>query len=193
MPLREKQEKSTHLKSWTSDELLATAKIRGTFGLDGYLKAESLSGDLEHLAKLKKVFVQFYDSPLQKRTLRDGYFTIAETVIRNSDVLFKFEGINDSVAAKQFKSATILIPRDKVAPLHEGEFYICDLCKCVLVYEGENLGKITSVFEGGSSFLIELTEAETGRLVYIPFNDEFIGEINLQEFTVQLMHRWILD
>lgn len=41
--------------------------------------------------------------------------------------------------------------------------------------------------------MIELTEAETDRLVYIPFNDEFIGEINLQEFRVQLMHRWILD
>ena len=193
MQLQEKREKSTHLKSWTSDELLATAIIRGTFGLDGYLKAESLSGDLEHLAKLKKVFVQFYDSPLQKRTLSDGYFTVIETVIRGTDVLFKFDGITDSVAAKQFKSATILIPRDKAAPLREGEFYICDLCKCDLVYEGAKLGHITSVVEGGSSFLIELTEAETDRLVYIPFNDEFIGEINLQEFRVQLMHRWILD
>ena len=177
----------------STDDLLASAIIKGPFGLEGYLKAESLSGEIEHFANLKEVFVQFYDSPLQKRTLADGFFKVSDVVLRAKDILIKFEGVQDPVVAKQFKSATILLPRDEAAPLYEGEFYINDLCKCVLVYEGKELGQITNVKEGGSSYLIELTEAETNRLVYIPFNNEFIGEVNLQKFTVQLMHRWILD
>lgn len=184
--------RNIHLKSSTS-ELLATALIKGTFGLDGYLKAESLSGDLQHFKNLKKVFVQFYNSPLQRIALTDGYFDVVDVVIRSKDVLFKFEGIDNSVVAKQFKAATILVPRCDAAPLYEGEYYINDLCNCVLVYEGKKLGNITNVVEGGSSYLLELSEARTGRLVYIPFNDVFIGEINLQEFTIQLMHLWILD
>lgn len=181
------------MKSWTSDELLATAVVRGTFGLEGFLKLESLSGDLEHLLNLKKVFVQFYNAPLQKRTLQDGVFNVDEVLLRANDVLIKFEGIDNNELAKEFKSATLLVPRDKATPLEEDEFYVCDLCNCVLVYEGEQLGKITGVIEGGGSQLLELTEAETGRLVYIPFIEKFIGKIDLQEFTVQLMHRWILD
>lgn len=184
--------KSTHLKSWTS-ELLATATIKGTFGFEGYIKAESFSGELEHLKNLEKVFVKFYRSPFQNITLSDGFFTIVDVKIRSIDVLLKLEGINDSVTAKQFKSATILVPRANATPLYEGEYYINDICKCDLVYNGEVLGKITSVIEGGSSSLLELSEAGTARLVYIPFNEEFIGEINLQKFTVELMHRWILD
>lgn len=190
--MRAKKVRSTHLKS-SNDELLASAVIRGPFGLDGYVKVESLSGELEHFANLKKVFIRFYDSPYQKRTLSDGIFKVRSVVLRANDVLMQFEGVLDPVTAKQFKSATILLPRDEVAPLYEGEYYINDLCNCVLVYEGETLGNITNVIEGGSSYLIELTEAGTNRLVYIPFNDEFIGEVNLEEFTVQLMHRWILD
>ncbi|MEL3907712.1 MAG: ribosome maturation factor RimM [Treponemataceae bacterium] len=181
------------MKSWTSDELLATAVVRGTFGLEGFLKLESFSGDLEHLIKLKEVFVRFYNAPLQKKTLEDGVFDVAEVLVRANDVLIKFEGIDNNEQAKQFKSATLLVPRDKAAPLKEDEFYVCDLCNCMLVYEGEQLGKITGVIEGGGSQLLELTEAKTGRLVYIPFIEKFIGKINLQEFTVQLMHRWILD
>ena len=180
------------MKSWTS-ELLATALITGTFGYKGYVKAKSLSGELGHFKALKKLFIRFYDSPFQTLTLQDGYFTVEDLVIRSNDILVKFEGIDDSAAAKQFKSATVLVPRCDAAPLHEGEYYIHDLCNCNLVCDGKVVGKITNVVEGGSSFLVELSEVETGRLVYIPFNDEFIGEINLQKFTVQLMHRWILD
>ncbi|MBQ7612293.1 MAG: 16S rRNA processing protein RimM [Spirochaetaceae bacterium] len=185
-------EKNTYLKSST-DDLLASAIIRAPFGLDGYVKVESLSGELEHFANLKRVYIQFYDSPYQKRTLSDGFFKVCSVIIRARDILMQFEGVTDPVVAKQFKSATILLPRDEAAPLYEGEYYISDLCNCVLVYKGEKLGHITNVIEGGSSYLIELTEAGTNRLVYIPFNDEFIGEVNLEQFTVQLMHRWILD
>lgn len=187
-----KQEKSIRLKSLT-DDLLATAIIRGTFGLEGYLKAESLSGDLQHFANLKRAYVQFYDTPMLQRVLSDGFLEITDVVIRANDVLLRFEGVTTVAAAKQFKSAVIMLPRNEAAPLYDGEFYVNDLCNCVLVCEGCEIGKITGVIEGGSVPLLELTEADTGRIVYIPFNSEFIGEVNLQEFTVELMHRWILD
>ncbi len=94
----------------------------------------------------------------------------------------------------------MLVPRDKACPLEEGEYYVSDLCNCVLVYLGVPVGTITDVLEGGAGDLLEviLTEggdAETSgpqrRLV--PFRKEFVGEVDLRARTVELTHRWILE
>ena len=86
-----------------------------------------------------------------------------------------------------------MVPRDMACPLERGEFYINDLCNSVLVYKGNSVGTITDVVEGGGGFLLEVSEAATGKTVYIPFRSEFIGKINIAAKQVELMHRWILE
>lgn len=66
------------------------------------------------------------------------------------------------------------------------------------------VGYITDVVEGGSGQLLEvaLTESVNTLLqktdikqkkVFIPFNKEFIGRVDIAKKEVQLMHLWILD
>ena len=55
------------------------------------------------------------------------------------------------------------------------------------------MGNITDVVEGGGGFLLEVSEAATGKSVYIPFRSEFIGAVDIQRKQVELMHRWILE
>ncbi|PIE98459.1 MAG: 16S rRNA processing protein RimM [Treponema sp.] len=192
MRLRVKPANDTHLK-FSTDNLLATAKIHGTFGLDGFVKTESFSGEFEHFLGLEQVFLEFPKKKISGSFFSDDWYELEEVRTRHSDVLFKFKGIDSVEKAKSLKNACVYIPRDKAPRLKEGEFYANDLCNCVLVCENTAIGRITSVVEGGSSFLLELSEAETGRKVFVPFNSEFIGKVDTEAGTVELMHRWILE
>ena len=157
---------------------LITGRIRGTFGLEGFLKIESCSGEYEHFLNLKEIKLQFPSEGTGTQH-PELFYQVEECVVRN--------------AAKKLHGADILVPRDMACPLERGEFYINDLCNSVLVYKGNSVGTIADVVEGGGGLLLEVSEAATGRTVYVPFRSQFIGKINIPAKQVELMHRWILE
>jgi len=72
----------------------------------------------------------------------------------------------------------------------------------------EKVGTITDVLEGGAAYLFEVTLSEScsvlsdtvkltasgsPRTVLVPFTEEHIGKIDIDNKTVQLMHLWILE
>ena len=185
------QQKSDH----SVEDLMVTGFVRSSHGVDGYVKVESTSGEVEHYAKLTDVLLRFGGS---NGTL-ERY--IIETVEGSAAcLLVKFKGIESLEQAKKLAGAELMVPRDKACPLEEGEYYVCDLCQCVLMYEGNPIGTIINVTEGGSGDLLEvaLTEgSEPGNTrlqsVMVPLRKEFVGKIDIKARTVELMHRWILE
>lgn len=171
---------------------LITGRIRGTFGLEGFIKIESCSGEYEHFLNLKEVKLQFPSKEPEKQRPEASY-QVEECVVRSADALLKLRGIDSPEAAKKLHGAEILVPRDMACPLERGEFYIKDLCNSDLVYKGNSVGTIADVVEGGGGFLLEVSEAATGNTVYVPFHSQFIGKINILAKQVELMHRWILE
>lgn len=171
---------------------LITGRIRGTFGLEGFLKIESCSGEYEHFLNLKEIKLQLPSKGTETQP-PELFYQVEECVVRNTDALLKLRGIDSPEAAKKLHEADILVPRDMACPLERGEFYINDLCNSDLVYKGNSVGTIADVVEGGGGLLLEVSEAATGRTVYIPFRSQFIGKINIPAKQVELMHRWILE
>ena len=171
---------------------LITGRVRGTFGLEGFIKIESCSGEYEHFLNLKEIKLQLPSKGTETQS-PELFYQVEECVVRNADALLKLRGINSPEAAKKLRGADILVPRDMACPLERGEFYINDLCNSVLVYKGNSVGTIADVVEGGGGFLLEVSEAATGRTVYVPFRSQFIGKINIPAKQVELMHRWILE
>ena len=171
---------------------LITGRIRGTFGLEGFLKIESCSGEYEHFLNLKEIKLQLPSKGTETQP-PELFYQVEECVVRNADALLKLRGIDSPEAAKKLHGADILVPRDMACPLERGEFYINDLCNSVLVYKGNSVGTIADVVEGGGGLLLEVSEAATGRTVYVPFRSQFIGKINIPAKQVELMHRWILE
>ena len=62
--------------------------------------------------------------------------------------------------------------------------------------------------EGGSGYLVEILLSEAcsflddsvklnkngrARTVFVPFKDQFIGKVDIENKTMQLMHLWILE
>ncbi len=184
-------------------ELLATGWIRGAFGLDGFVKVESFSGEYEHFLEFDTVFLQIPAKKIGEKNITEVRFEVEQTILRPTGALLKLKGIDTPEAAKVLAGSEVFIPRNKAAVLKKGEVYVHDLCNCYLVCEGTRIGKITSVAEGGGGYLLEIlkekdcagktSEAAAVSVFYVPFNKEFIGEIDIKAGTVELMHRWILE
>jgi 16S rRNA processing protein RimM len=176
-------------------ELLVTGIVRSSHGLDGFVKVESSSGEIAHFADLAEVDLRFGG---ENGTVK--HYSIDSVEGSVSCLLIKFRGIDTSEQAKALAGAELLVPRDKACPLEKDEFYVKDLCQCVLVYQGSVVGSITGVMEGGAGDLLEVTPTEGSvfgeagpKTRLVPFRKEFVGKVDMKAKTVELMHRWILE
>ena len=158
------------------------ARLGSPFGLKGFVKVHSLSGEIEHLLRLKRAVLR------QGTQERVWEIEGAE----GPSLVMKFRGIDSPEAAKTLTGAELLVGRDEAAPLGQGEYYIEDL-KGLEVWEGaEALALISDVLEGGGGSLVEL-RLNTGETRLVPFRDEFFGEIDIPGRRARLLCRWILE
>ena len=186
--------------------------VRGTHGVSGEFKVESTSGEYDHFYHMDEVTIT---DGTNSRLVK------IESVKEGNNVLYmKLAGINSPEDAAKFNRWEIVVPREKAHKLQKDEWYIEDLKGCSVWYkdtagdtapaldDNSVVGTVTNVLEGGSGYLVEIKLSESCMLlgddikfnrkgkvntVYVPFKDEFIGKINIEEKTMQLMHLWILE
>ena len=186
--------------------------VRGTHGVSGEFKVESTSGEYDHFYHMDEVTIT---DGTNSRLVK------IESVKEGNNVLYmKLAGINSPEDAAKFNRWEIVVPREKAHKLQKDEWYIEDLKGSSVWYkdtagdtapaldDNSVVGTVTNVVEGGSGYLVEIKLSESCRLlgddikfnrkgkvntVYVPFKDEFIGKINIEEKTMQLMHLWILE
>jgi 16S rRNA processing protein RimM len=165
-------------------ERFVAALIGPPFGLQGFVKVHSLSGEIQHLLTPRQFTL--------RRGNREQVWELEAVEAAASSLLMKFRGIDSPEAAKTLAGAELLVNRDEAAPLGQGEYYIEDL-KGVEVYAGtESLGTITAILEGGGGSLAELC-LKTGETRLVPFRDEFFGDIDIEGRRAELLCRWILE
>ena len=186
--------------------------VRGSHGITGEFKVESTSGEYEHFADMDEVTLT--DGTVSR-------LMKIESVSEGSNILYmKIEGINSPEEAAKFNRWEIVVPREKAHKLQKDEWYIEDLKGCSIWYketagdtapafdENSIVGTVTNVLEGGSGYLVEillsescsflsddvkLTRKGNPKTVYVPFKDEFIGKVDVDNRQMQLMHLWILE
>lgn len=79
---------------------LITGRVRGTFGLEGFIKIESCSGEYEHFLNLKEIKLQLPSKGTETQH-PEIFYQVEECVIRNADALLKLRGIDSPEAAKE--------------------------------------------------------------------------------------------
>ncbi|MDR1788432.1 MAG: ribosome maturation factor RimM [Treponema sp.] len=168
-------------------ERFTAALVGGPFGLAGFVKVRSLSGETAHLRGLAEATLRF-GGPGG----REERFAIDETAPCAQGLLVRFRGIDSPEAARALTGAEIIVPRAQAAPLAEGEFYIEDLKGLRLHCNGETAAVIVDVVEGGGGSLIEAALPQGGTR-FVPFRPEFIGDIDIEKGEAALLHRWILE
>ena len=180
-------------------ESFTLAVVGSPFGLKGFVKIKSFSGETGHLASLKNAVLR------HKNTEKMFAIEATELLGDPSWILMKFEGINSPEAAKTLTGAELIADRSQAAPLKQGEFYVEDLKGLKVIsaeagaYAGagaeavaEVLGHIVDIIEGGGGDLAEV-RLLSGETRLVPFRNEFFGSISLENGTAILLEPWILD
>lgn len=164
---------------------MVTALIGAPFGVEGLVKLQSLSGETDHLFQL--------DSMILRKEGREQRYFVEELIPLGRSMAIKFAGINSPEQARLLGGAEVLVSRDKAAALGENEWYVEDLRGLSVIAEDATVqGRIIGIVEGGGGNLLEVERAGGGSC-FVPFRDEFIGDINVSAGTVLLLQRWILE
>lgn len=166
-------------------EYLAIGVVLGSHGVRGDLKVRSTSGEMEHFTHLKHVVLARGD--------QEGSRYSVQGVRGNpASILLSLEGIDDPETARTFKGCELRVPREHAAPLQPGEFYIADLVGCKLVFENQIVGEVTGVWNNSNTDMFDVTLADNEHR-NVPFQKEFIGEVDVTRRTIELKHDWILE
>ena len=149
---------------------------------------ESYSGESEHFRTLQEITL------VRGSARRSAHVT--SVAVHNGTPVLQIEGINTPEDAKRYSGWEIVVPRDLAAPRGDTEYFVEDLIGARLLYQGDHVGTIHSIVDGGQGELIEVQVDEADgprRIVLIPFMDRFIGSVDVGAGTVELRERWILD
>ncbi len=163
-------------------EKLAIGRIRTSHGLKGYLKIVSFSGETDHYFELKEI--------LLKNKGRKMSFRIEDVKPFGSSVLLKLEGIDSPEDGKRYSGWEIWVDREYAAPLGHGEYYIRDMIGCSLLFDGSVVGTVKGVTDGSADDLLEI-KTERG-MYFIPFRNEFIGDVDIEKGTIVLLDDGLL-
>ncbi len=164
--------------SHAEESLVESGVIVGTHGLRGDLKVRPLSGDPAALLSAAEVFLRLPDGRLHRsEPLRQS--------LHKGVVLLRFAGFESLTAVEGFKGCRILIDRNLLPELDEGEFYWHQIegARVVDRRYGE-IGHIKSMFTTAAhdTWVVEGADAE----VMVPVVARFVIDIDVEQKLIQV-------
>lgn len=165
-------------------DLLALGRLGAPHGIDGRIRLVPFSGETAHLLSLSEAVLKG-----KGREIRVGIESVVES---GAGALIKIAGYDTPETVRALSGMELWAPRDKAAPLLEGQYYYADLNGCALVHDGVELARVLAVCDSGGGDLLEV-ERPDGQTAYVPFRKEFVGEVDIEARTIELVAPWILD
>ncbi len=160
---------------------LATARIKRPYGIKGYLRLESFSGETKHLLKLKNVLLESESEKI--------HFVVEDSVMNGNSVLLKLAGIDSPEAGRRYSNWTVLVDRKRAAVRKRKEYYAADLHGCAVMGRGECIGMIDAVCETDSNPYVEVRNL-TGETYFLPFSKRYFGKVDLRKKEIELKGSW---
>jgi 16S rRNA processing protein RimM len=107
-------------------------------------------------------------------------FEIENARTTSKGVVARLKGVANRTAAEALKGVELFVPRDRLPPAGEGEFYHADLIGLSAVdSHGNAIGEIVAVANYGAGDLLEIRLAASGKTELIPFTEAFVPEIDI--------------
>jgi len=93
-------------------------------------------------------------------------------------LIVRFADVRDRDAAEALRGRTLLIRWEEARPLESGEYFLHDLIDLdVWSSEGERVGRVAAVYEGGAGHFLGVDDGQRERLV--PFAGRIVRKVDL--------------
>lgn len=162
---------------------IAVGKIRRTHGVRGELVFEVYTDFPERLIPGKQVF------------WGDDYRPAVIASIRkhSEGALLRFEGIESSDTAVQFRNCMVWVKTDELPDLPDGEYYLHQLIGFRVVTEDGNvIGSLVDIMETGANdvYIVKTEDSQTELL--LPAIESVILSINFPDQKIVIrMPEWL--
>ncbi|CAM3354697.1 ribosome maturation factor RimM [Marinicrinis lubricantis] len=164
-----------------SGKLFKVGKVVNTHGIRGELKVVSTT-DFEEL-RFAKGSELWLDHPSLSEPIP---FKVADARAHKGTYILRFEGIQNINEVEQYKGGTLNVTEDQLAELEEDEFYYYEIVGCrVVTEEGEELGTIKEILSTGAND-VWVVKGKSGKDILIPYIDEVVLEVDVEEQLVKI-------
>ena len=154
---------------------LCVARIATAHGIKGYVRAKILHG--------KPHDIEDYNPLFTSETGAETLHVTLKNPIKNQ-WLVEIGGVSDRTEAEKLRNLDLYINADALPEAEDGAFYYKDLIGLTAYDDkGETVGKVINVDNFGSGDLLEIKPMD-GESFYLPFKDEFSGNIDLKAKTI---------
>ena len=194
-------------------EQIAIGRLGAPKGVRGDLKVHSYSGETAHFLKLKEVVLKAGPGLAKPSPGSAGLkLKVLRVAAEGDSLTMAFAGYESPEAARALTGLEIIVPMESAAPLRPGEWYVDDLVGLSLMVEGKAVAIVRAVLEGGPEPWLEAQRSSADRdpsrsapdsngtakrssagTSLIPFRKEFVGEIDLEAGTIELLAPWLLE
>ncbi len=168
------------------EDEIVIGKVNKSFGIKGFLKVEPLTDYIDRFLNLEKIhlYSEKKNSFFENNT-GSYWFYIEDVEIPRDFVKLKLEGINDRNNSDLLRGFLITIPIGERIERDEGEYYYYELIDCEVYEGGKRIGIVKAIENYGSDDLLNI-EKKNKKEVFIPYRDEFIMKIDIEEKRIDV-------
>lgn len=107
------------------------------------------------------------------------HLTVASHRTHKNFDLLTFENHPNINDVEKYRDGILKVSEDKLTELEDGVFYYHEIIGCtVKTLDGEEIGKVTEIFETGANDVWTVTPQE-GKPHYIPYIDDVVKEVDV--------------
>ncbi len=147
--------------------------VAGVHGIKGEVKVKSFTEVDTDLDKYGSV----------ENETGDRQFELKVTGHSKELLRVKIKGVDDRTAAEKLIGTAFYVSRDVLPELENDEYYEADLIglKVRTLNSNEEAGTVAGLYNFGAGEIIEIKVKASGKLEMIPFNRQYVPEVNVKD------------
>jgi 16S rRNA processing protein RimM len=155
------------------------ARIATAHGVKGLVKLILYTDDPQALSDYTFFTKETGESDTVKLTMKNsmGKYWLAA-----------IDGVSDRTEAEKLRGLPLYVDRQALPSTDDDEFYMQDMIGLNAITEsGETVGNIIDVQNFGAGDLMEV-KPDTADSFYIPFDDEYVGDVDMDKQSVTVFN-----
>jgi 16S rRNA processing protein RimM len=149
---------------------ICVAQIGGAHGIRGEVKLKSFTADPMAVRDYGPLISEDGSASFEIEALRPA----------KGHLVARFRGVGDRNAAEQLAHVRLFVPRERLPPPADDEFYHVDLIGLAAVTaDGAEVGTVVAIHDFGAGDILELRPRAGGASIMVPFTAAFVPKVDV--------------